>query len=160
MTVRPTITAIAEILGRYELRAAKERSLQLHVQAALEHDGIRVASAAPSAADRYDLFAELGDTAGPVRPVLKPKLAASAPAVERQAQRYALAADVDGIVVVTSSTVSRTSSASQWSVPHYLFSPFGSGGLKPQSHRFAFEAERRESKSSGAPFIPDLSIIE
>jgi hypothetical protein len=35
--------------------------------------------------------------------VLELKLAASAPAVERQAQRYAAAADVDAVVVVTTS---------------------------------------------------------
>jgi hypothetical protein len=40
---------------------------------------------------------------GAGRVVLELKLAASAPAVERQAQRYAGAPDVDAVVVVTTS---------------------------------------------------------
>lgn len=103
MTARDAFAAIATVLGRYTFRAADERSLQLQVQAMLEHEGIRVTSEVPSAAGRYDLLAELGDTAAPIRLVLELKLAASAPAVERQAQRYALEAGVDAVVVVTSS---------------------------------------------------------
>jgi len=100
MTAADAIATIATVLGRYVFRAADERSLQLQVQAVLEHAAIRVSSEVPSAAGRYDLLAEF---AGPVRLVLELKLAASAPAVERQAQRYALVPDVDGVVVVTSS---------------------------------------------------------
>ena len=100
MTARDAITAIAAILGRHAFRAIDERRLQLQVKSVLEHDGICVSSEVPSAAGRYDLLAEL---AGPVRLVLELKLAASAPAGGRPAQRVAIVPGVDGVVVVTSS---------------------------------------------------------
>lgn len=93
---------LAELLGRYAFRPANEGQLQDQVAGILERAGLAAdREVRADARSRYDLLVALP---GAGRVVLELKLAATAPAVERQAQRYAAAADVDAVVVVTTSS--------------------------------------------------------
>lgn len=95
------IEGLAELLGRYAFKPTNERQMQEQVAEVLERAGLTVDREVRACArDRYDLLVALP---GAARVVLELKLAASAPAVERQAQRYAAAPDVDAVVVVTTS---------------------------------------------------------
>ena len=95
------IERIVELLGTYTFRPASEAQLQDQIAAVLGRAGLAVErEVRADARSRYDLLVALP---GAGRVVLELKLAASAPAVERQAQRYAVAADVDAVVVVTTS---------------------------------------------------------
>lgn len=92
---------LAELLGQYTFRPASEAQLQDQVAEVLARAGLAVdREVRADARSRYDLLIALP---GAGRVVLELKLRASAPAVERQAQRYAEAADVDAVVVVTTS---------------------------------------------------------
>jgi hypothetical protein len=93
---------LADLLGRYAFRPSNERALQDMVADVLAGAGLAAEREfrAAGGGDRYDLLVAVP---GAGRVVLELKLAASAPAVERQAQRYAAAPDIDAVVVVTTS---------------------------------------------------------
>lgn len=90
---------IRSTLERYTFKPLSEADLQAQVAAALAAAGVEVNREVLAERGRYDILAR---TRG-ARVVLELKLRASAPAVERQAQRYALTADVDAVAVVTTS---------------------------------------------------------
>lgn len=96
------LAELAELLGRYAFRPASEQQLQDQVVGILAGAGLQAdrEARARSGANRYDLLVTVPDCG---RVVLELKLHASAPAVERQAQRYAADPDVDAVVVVTTS---------------------------------------------------------
>lgn len=96
------LAGLSELLGQYAFRPAHERQLQDQVAEVLSHAGLSLEREvrAGGGADRYDLLVALS---GVGQVVLELKLAASAPAVERQAQRYTASPDVDAVVVVTTS---------------------------------------------------------
>lgn len=91
---------LSELLGRYTFRPANEAQLQDMVVGILVSAGLVVDREVYAGSGRYDLLVAMPDIG---RVVLELKLAASAPAVERQAQRYAAARDVDAVMVVTTS---------------------------------------------------------
>lgn len=114
MTADRTADAIAEIrshLAGYVFRVRTESELQEWVTNILRAAGITVAREVRVATDRGDGAAGrldiLAKVPGPddkvTRIVLELKLGASAAAVERQAQRYAMMPDVDAVIVVTTS---------------------------------------------------------
>jgi plasmid stabilization system protein ParE len=95
------INLLTELLGGHAFRPTSERQLQDQIADILARSGLTVdREVRASARDRYDLLVTLPSIG---RVVLELKLAASAPAVERQAQRYAAAPDIDAVVVVTTS---------------------------------------------------------
>jgi hypothetical protein len=95
------IVGLAQLLGQYAFRPASEAQLQDQVAEVLVRAGLAVDREVRAGdRDRYDLLVA---PPGAGRIVLELKLHASAPAVERQAQRYAAAPDVDAVVVVTTS---------------------------------------------------------
>lgn len=93
------IDFIRSTLDRYTFRPLSEADLQAQVTTALAAAGVDVDREVLAERGRYDILAR---TRG-ARVVLELKLRASAPAVERQAQRYALTDDVDAVIVVTTS---------------------------------------------------------
>lgn len=96
-----TLADLAKLLDGFTFKPTSERQLQDHVADVLVRSGLTVdREVRASARDRYDLLVALP---GVGRVVLELKLAASAPAVERQAQRYAASSDIDAVVVVTTS---------------------------------------------------------
>lgn len=114
MTADRTAAAIAEIrshLAGYVFRVRTESELQEWVTNILRAAGITVArevrvatDRGDGAAGRLDILAKFTDPDDHVTSiVLELKLGASAAAVERQAQRYAMMPDVDAVVVVTTS---------------------------------------------------------
>lgn len=103
--VLATIEQIASALGRYVFRPATEDTLQVQVTDVLARDlkNATVTREVTTAAGRYDVLVEVDFANAPLRIVLELKLTASAPAVERQASRYAAVDDVDAVMVITSS---------------------------------------------------------
>lgn len=90
---------IRSILARYTFTPLHEADLQAQVATALITAGIAVDREVLAERGRYDIVA----TTRGARVVLELKLHASAPAVERQAQRYAMTDGVDAVAVVTTS---------------------------------------------------------
>lgn len=90
---------IRSLLAKYRFTPLNEADLQAQVATALIVAGIEVEREVLAERGRYDILAV---TRG-ARVVLELKLAASAPAVERQAQRYALTDGIDAVAVVTTS---------------------------------------------------------
>lgn len=90
---------IRSILARYTFTPLSEADLQAQVASALAAAGVEIDREVLAERGRYDIVT----TTRGARVVIELKLAASAPAVERQAQRYALTEDVDAVVVVTTS---------------------------------------------------------
>lgn len=99
----PPFAELTALLGRYVFRAASEQQLQDQVAGILAGAGLQVDREVRvnSGANRYDLLVTIP---GVGRVVLELKLHASAPGVERQAQRYAAAPEVDAVMVVTTSS--------------------------------------------------------
>lgn len=119
---RSAISAVRDALAGFVFQANDEASLQQQVIIALRQRadrgivilGSEVIAGVPEEREpepprlrhmpapkggRYDILVRHGG----VQLVLELKVAGSAPAVERQAQRYALAAGVDAVAVVTTS---------------------------------------------------------
>jgi len=90
---------IRSILMRYRFTPLHEADLQAQVATALEVAGVAVRREVIVDRGRYDLFVS---TRG-ARVVLELKIRGSAAEVERQAQRYAMADDVDAVAIVTTS---------------------------------------------------------
>lgn len=97
--MKDALEVIRSVLRRYTFTPLCEADLQAQVATALIVAGIEVDREVLAERGRYDILAV---TRG-ARVVLELKLAASAPAVERQAQRYALTDGVDAVAVVTTS---------------------------------------------------------
>lgn len=95
-----TIASIAELLGQYVFRPTDERQLQDMIATVLVRADLGVDREVQAGNGRYDLLVAVPGTG---RVVIELKLAASAPSVERQAQRYAASPDVAAVVVVTTS---------------------------------------------------------
>ena len=81
----------------------REDALQAHIVEVLRGvAGLEISTEVIDAGGRFDvLVVTSGDR--PLRVVLELKVRASVAAVERQAQRYAMANGVDGVAVVTTS---------------------------------------------------------
>lgn len=99
MTVVSAIESVRSILGEYRFAPQHEADLQAQVATVLEIAGLDVDREVLAERGRCDLFL---NTLG-AHVVLELKVAGSAPAVERQAQRYALTEGVDAVVVITTS---------------------------------------------------------
>ncbi len=99
MTVAEALDRIRGALAAFTFVATNEADLQNKVARALVLEGIAVDREVIAERGRYDL---LVDALGP-RLVLELKVSGSAPAVERQAQRYALTEGIDAVAVVTTS---------------------------------------------------------
>jgi hypothetical protein len=97
--VTEALDAIGRTLARYTFAPMDEAALQVAVANVLTDAGIAVDREVIAERGRYDNHAT---TLG-LRVVLELKVAGSAPAVERQAQRYALTDGVDAVMVVTTS---------------------------------------------------------
>lgn len=93
------IDSIRSILAKYRFTPLHEADLQAQVATALATAGVESDREVVAERGRYDLLVH---TLG-VRVVLELKVTGSAPAVERQAQRYALTDGIDAVVVVTTS---------------------------------------------------------
>lgn len=90
---------IRGLLAAYAFTPTNEADLQAQLATVLEVNGIHVDREVIAARGRYDLLV----SAQGERVVLELKVSGSAPAVERQAQRYALTDGVDAVAVVTTS---------------------------------------------------------
>lgn len=90
---------IRSLLAKYTFTPLNEADLQAQIATALIVAGVDVDREVLAERGRYDLLVR---TRG-ARVVLELKVRGSAPAVERQAQRYALTDDVDAVAVVTTS---------------------------------------------------------
>lgn len=95
----PAIDFIRSLLAKYRFTPLNEADLQAQVATALVVAGVEVDREVIAERGRYDLLVR---TRGACV-VLELKITGSAPAVERQAQRYALTAGIDAVVVVTTS---------------------------------------------------------
>src|SRR5690349_598371 len=93
------IGAIRDVLGQYAFAPTNEADLQLQIANVLGVHGIEVDREVIAERGRYDLLVRLTRA----RVVLELKVTGSAPAVERQAQKYALTDGVDAVAVVTTS---------------------------------------------------------
>lgn len=93
------IDFIRSLLAQYRFTPLNEADLQAQIATALQLAGVDVDREVYAESGRYDLLVR---TRGE-RVVLELKVAGSAPAVERQAQRYALTEGVDAVAVVTTS---------------------------------------------------------
>jgi hypothetical protein len=93
------LDTVRGVLRMYAFAPACEADLQVQVANVLGVHGIEVDREVVAERGRYDLLVRLPSA----RVVLELKLGASAPAVERQAQRYALTDGVDAVAVVTTS---------------------------------------------------------
>jgi hypothetical protein len=93
------IAQIRAVLSPYAFTPRNEADLQAQVAEVLVAAGFTADREVLAERGRYDLLVS-GDGA---RVVLELKVSGSAPAVERQAQRYALTDDVDAVAVVTTS---------------------------------------------------------
>lgn len=93
-----SIERIRDVLARYTFTPQREADLQAQVSDALASVMV-VDREVIAKRGRYDILVRHNGW----RIVLELKLAASAPAVERQAQRYALSDGIDAVVVVTTS---------------------------------------------------------
>ena len=91
------IDRLRGVLAIYMFAPANEADLQVQVLRALATAGIQADREVIAERGRYDLLARMPGS----RIVLELKVTGSAPAVERQAQRYALTDGVDAVVVVT-----------------------------------------------------------
>ena len=87
------------VLCRYVFAPTNEADLQAQVATALTAAGVEVDREVIAERGRYDLLVR---TRGECV-VLELKVSGSAPAVERQAQRYALTDGIDAVAVVTTS---------------------------------------------------------
>lgn len=97
--VEQVIELIGRLLRRYAFTPQNEADLQAQVSDALVAVGLDVDREVIAERGRYDLLVRsLGASI-----VLELKVTGSAPAVERQAQRYALTAGIDAVLVVTTS---------------------------------------------------------
>lgn len=93
------LEVVRSILARYTFTPVDEADLQRQVAAVLAAAGVDADREVLAEHGRYDLLVR----ADGARVVLELKVSGSAPAVERQAQRYALTEDVDAVAVVTTS---------------------------------------------------------
>jgi hypothetical protein len=98
------VTQIRAVLAGAVFRVQNEAALQ-ELVANLLIEGlapyrITISREVPVTGGRLDILAE---SCVGVRLVLELKMKAGAAAVERQAQRYALAEDIDGVAIVTTS---------------------------------------------------------
>lgn len=103
----PIMDSIALTLGRYVFRPATEHALQAQVADILTHDlatnNLTITREVATPGGRYDILVTIDTGRAPLNIVLELKLSASAPAVERQASRYAASTDVSAVMVVTTS---------------------------------------------------------
>ncbi len=98
----PSTTAMAAIraaIAPFVYRVRTEAELQDQVALALDRAGLSYQRELRAAGARFDLQVRAAATV-----VLELKLHATAAAVERQAQRYAMMPDVDAVIVVTTSS--------------------------------------------------------
>lgn len=116
MTLQTSIKAIEAVralLATYSFRANDESDLQAQVTKVLETQAhFRVSREVMATRGRYDILVEVigpdfqvhgADSLLECRLVLELKVAGTAEAAERQAQRYARNEGVDAVAVVTSS---------------------------------------------------------
>lgn len=93
------LDVIRDRLAIYGFTPIHEADLQDQVAAALAMDGVTIDREVLAARGRYDLLVRVNGASV----VLELKVSGSAPAVERQAQRYALTDGIDAVAVVTTS---------------------------------------------------------
>lgn len=95
----PAFEVVRAVLAQYAFTSQNEADLQAQVATVLTTAGIEVDRELIAERGRYDLLVRVTG----MSIVLELKVTGSAPAVERQAQRYALTDGVDAVAVVTTS---------------------------------------------------------